>query len=251
MTVPVVIDLWATWCEPCKQLTPVLEKLAAEYAGRFVLAKVDVDAEQQIGAAFQVQSIPSVFAVIQGQPIPLFQGAYPEAQVRQVIDALLGEAAKAGVTGRVGAAVAEPEPEPEEDDPGHPGLDRAYDAVEAGDWAAARAAYQDVLSDHPGDPDASAGIRLVSLYERTDGVDPETALAAADDDVAGQLVAADLEALGGQWAQAFARLIALVKRTAGDDRVAVRARLVELFDVAGPDEPAVLPARKALANALF
>ena len=99
MTVPVVLDLWAEWCQPCKTLSPILEGLAAEYGGRFVLAKVDVDANQRIAQAFQVQSIPSVFAVIQGQPLPLFQGALPEPQVRQYIDALLAEAAKAGVAG--------------------------------------------------------------------------------------------------------------------------------------------------------
>ena len=104
MTVPVVVDLWATWCEPCKQLSPILEKLALEYDGRWILAKVDVDAEQQIAAAFQVQSIPTVYVVIGGQVAPMFQGAMPESQVRQVLEAVLAEAEKAGVTGRVGLA---------------------------------------------------------------------------------------------------------------------------------------------------
>jgi putative thioredoxin len=250
MTVPVVIDLWASWCQPCKTLTPILEKLAGEYGGRFVLAKIDVDAEPQIQAAFQVQSIPSVFAVIQGQPLPLFQGAYPEPQVRQVIEALLAEAAKAGLNGRLGAGEQEPVAEVAED-PGHPGLDAAYDAVEAGDWQAARSAYQSVLQDRPGDPDAAAGLRLVALYERTDGIDPQRALAVTDGDLAGQLIAADVEALSGSWAAAFNRLIGLVRRTTGDERAQVRARLVELFEIAGPDEPAIKAARVALANALF
>lgn len=252
MTVPVVIDLWADWCGPCKQLTPVLEKLAAQDGGRWVLAKIDVDAEQQIAAAFQVQSIPSVFAVIGGQPLPLFQGALPEAQIRQYLDALLAEAAKHGVTGTLGGA-AQPEPV-EEEEPGHPGLDAAFDAIEAGDWSAARAAYQSVLASEPGNPDASAGLGLVDLYERTAGVEAPTALAAAQaapDDLAAQLVAADVEALAGVWQAAFERLIGQVRRTAGDDRAAARDRLVELFDLAGPDEPAVAKARIALANALF
>ena len=250
-TVPVVIDLWADWCGPCKQLTPVLEQLANEYAGRFVLAKVDVDAEQQIAAAFQVQSIPSVFAVLAGQPLPLFQGALPEQQVRQVIEALLAEAGKAGVTGVVGGA----EPAPEEvEEADHPGHDAAYEAVQAGDWDAARSAYQSVLDSEPGDADAAAGLRLVDLYERTDGLDAAAVLSGAGSapaDIDAQFAAADIEALQGSWQEAFERLIGLVRRTTGDDRASVRDRLVQLFDIAGPEVEAVAKGRVALANALF
>src|SRR6202167_1723249 len=100
-TTPVIIDLWADWCGPCKQLSPVLEKLATEADGRWVLAKVDVDAEPRLGQAVQIQSIPTVVAVIGGQPVPLFQGAVPEAQVREVIDEVLKVATANGVDGRV------------------------------------------------------------------------------------------------------------------------------------------------------
>jgi putative thioredoxin len=243
MQVPVVLDLWAEWCGPCKTLSPILERLAAEYAGRWVLAKVDVDAEQQIAAAFQVQSIPSVFAVIKGQPIPLFQGAYPEPQVRQIIDELLRVAAEQGVSGSI-AAVDEAPAEPIDDEPPvDPRFEAAYLAIEAGDWEAAEAAYRTVLAATPNDPDALAGLALVGLYRRTDG-QPEPGPGAP------ALVVADAAALRQDWPTAFAAAIDEVRRTSGEERDAVRQRVVEYFLLAG-DDPAVGPARSALASALF
>jgi putative thioredoxin len=248
MTVPVVIDLWATWCEPCKQLSPILEKLAADDAGRWVLAKVDVDAEQQIAAAFQVQSIPAVVAVIKGQPVPLFQGAYPEAQIRQILDELLKVAGEQGVNGSIGAdpvpadEAAVPEP------PLDPRLEVAYDAIEAGDWAAAAKAYQVVLTADPSDPDAAAGLAMVGLYSRTEG-QPEPA-SPAPDDVDALLLAADFAALRADWPAAFDLGIGAVRRSAGDERDVARARVLDYFRLAG-DDASVPKARSALANALF
>lgn len=252
MTVPVVIDLWATWCGPCKTLSPVLESLAAEYGGRFVLAKVDVDAEQQIGAAFQVQSIPSVFGVIKGQPVPLFQGALPKDQVKQVIDALLAEAAKNGVDGRVGGAEA-PEPDEEPGIASDPDIDAAYDAMEAGDWDAAESAFNKVLARDPGDAGAKIGVATAKTYRRVGDLDPLVVLDAADKDDSAevQIQAADWQAINGDYEAAFARLIDVIRRTQGDDRAAVRDRLLELFEVCGPEHPDVAKARVSLANALF
>ncbi|MFN8158984.1 MAG: tetratricopeptide repeat protein [Candidatus Nanopelagicales bacterium] len=252
-TVPVVIDLWADWCQPCKALTPVLEALAADDAGAWVLAKVDVDAEQRIAAAFQVQSIPTTFAVIKGQPVPLFQGALPAAEVRQYLDELLRVAAANGVTGRVGVEGEAPE-QVEEEPPGDPRFDAAYDAIEAGDWDTAEAAYRAVLDSAPNDPEAAAGLAQVAILRRTEGVDPATVLAAAEADpesLEKQSLAADYELLTGRVDEAFARIVDLVRRTSGDERTAARDHLLSLFALVGESDPRVTKARAALASALF
>ena len=252
MTVPVVLDLWATWCGPCKQLSPLLERLAAEAGGRWVLAKVDVDAEPRIAQVFAVQSIPSVFAVIKGQPIPLFQGAYPEPQLRQVLDELLRVAAEQGVTGSIAGDV-ESVPEVPVEPPIDPRLEAAFTAIDAGDWDAAERAYRSIIDTDPADADARAGLALVGLYRRGEGVDESAVRASAaqdEADVAAQCAVADLDALAGDWPAAFDRLISCVRATSGAERDAARARLLELFAIAGED-PAVAKARTALASALF
>ena len=258
MTVPVVLDLWATWCEPCKQLSPMLERLADEYAGRFLLATVDVDAEQRIAAALQVQSIPSVLGVIRGQLVPLFTGAVPEQQVRQVLQELLRVAVENGLTGTVAPqppaggdpsstdATAEP--------PEDPRLTAAYDAVEAGDYELAAERLRGVLAAEPGLPEAVAGLAQVNLLLRSAGVDQDAAIeaaTAAPEDIPAGLRAADADFVAGRVAEAFQRLVSLVRVTRGADRNEVRARLLELFEVLGPEDPRVGPARVSLANALF
>jgi putative thioredoxin len=259
VSVPVVIDFWADWCQPCKQLSPILEKLAREYDGRVLLAKIDVDANQQLGAAFQVQSIPSVFAVLKGQPVPLFQGAMPEPQVRQVFEQLLQVAAANGVTGRLEVKAAEDAGRTESTEqpaepPHDPRYDAAYDAIEKGDFDAAAAAYRGLLAESPADADAKAGLAQVEMLRRTSKVDGASALAAADQrpgDVEAQLVAADVDMLGGRVDEAFGRLVETVRRVGGDDRDRVRARLLELFEMVGLTDPRVVKARSALASALF
>jgi putative thioredoxin len=252
MTVPVVIDFWADWCGPCKQLSPVLERLAHAAGGTWVLAKIDLDANPRLGQAFQVQSIPAIFAVVKGQPIPLFQGALPEAEVRRFLDELLRVAAENGVNGRVqtGEVPEEPVEEPAED----PRYDQAYDAIERGDLDAAAAAYQSLLDESPADPDAQAGLGQVDLLRRTKDLDPVAVrdrAARSPDDVDAQIAAADLDLLGGDAEVAFGRLIDLVRRTSGADRDRAREHVIELFGLVGNDDERVAKARTALANALF
>lgn len=236
LTTPVVVDFWAEWCQPCKQLSPVLERLAVQGGGAWVLAKVNVDANPRLAQAFRVQSIPMVYAVVNGQPIDGFAGVQPEATLRQWIDAVLKAA---------GVEVAAPE---------DPRLRAADEALLAGDLDAAEQAYKKILAESPTDTAAEAGLAQVTLARRVAGVDPAEALAAAEnapDDVDAQLVAADVEVLSGRAEQAYDRLVALVRRTGGEDRERAREHLVSLFTIAGPDDPAVAAARRALASALF
>jgi len=255
MTVPVVVDLWATWCEPCKQLSPILEKLALEYNGRWILAKVDVDAEQQIAAAFQVQSIPAVYVVIGGQVAPMFQGAIPESQVRQVLEALLLEAEKAGITGRAGSeqdsAQELPDANQDRQPPSDPRFDAAEAALESGEWENAAAAYKEILSVTPGDAIAKIGLLNVNLLQRTDGRDLTSDIENMTLDTDSVLRAADSTFLMGEFADAFELLIEHLRNVSGNERDKTRERVLELFEIAGPTDPAVVKARIALTNALF
>ncbi len=246
-TVPVVINLWAEWSEPSTALESLLERLAAEYAGRFLLARVNVEANPQIVGAFQVQSIPAVIALIAAQPVTLFQGAQPEAQVRQVIEQLLAVARENGVTGTVPMPDGDAEPEPEPEDPAHAA---ASELVEAGDWDGAKAAYEAILANAPADAEARAALRFVELFSRLGDADLETLIAGAGEDAESQLAAADAEAAMADFGAAFRRLLALV-RAGGDARESARLRLLDLFEIAGSDHPEVAGARRELANALY
>jgi putative thioredoxin len=233
--VPVVVDLWAEWCAPCRQLGPVLERLAAEGNGSWVLAKVDVDANPRIAQALRVQGIPAVKAIVNADLVDEFTGALPEAQVREWL-ARLG----------VGADTA--------DVAGDDRLVAALAAERRGDLDDALGTYRAVLADAPADPAAKAGVARIELVRRArahDGAALQVRVAEAPDDVDVVAALADLDLVDGRPREAFGRLVDLVRRTSGPEREAARQRLIALFDVLPPDDAAVVNARRDLANALF
>lgn len=252
-TVPVVVDLWAEWCGPCKQLSPILEKVVRELGGRLVLAKVDVDANPQLAQGFRAQSIPMVVALVAGQPVPLFTGAVPEQQVRDVFAQLLQLAAQNGVSGTLAVAPEQTDDEPEE--PELPPLhSEAFEAIEAGDLARALRAYEKALAENPRDEEARVGLAQVRLLDRVQAVEPASARATAaarPTEIDAQLTVADLDIAGGHVEDAFDRLLELFSVLPSDDRAPVRDRLLELFGLIGDADPRVIHARRRLASLLF
>jgi putative thioredoxin len=253
------VDLWAEWCGPCKQLSPVLERLATEAAGAWVLAKVDVDANPRLAQMFQAQSIPMVVAVIAGQMVDGFLGAMPESQVRQWLTQVLAVAEQVGLApaGEVpgeGTEVADSEGDEEYDDlPAH--LRDAREAMENGEFDTAAALLEKAVAEAPADGLAKSWLAQVKVMRRVSGYDDATAILAVaaqqPGDLDAQIKAADLEIASGRQEEAFDRLLGVVKLTSGDVRNKARVHLIELFEIFAPGDPAVKAARTRLSSLLF
>lgn len=272
--VPIVLDMWAPWCGPCRQLGPVLEKTTKEFGGKIALGKVNVDENPSLSQAFQVQGIPAVFLLMGGHPAPLFTGAIPAATVKNVFEKILELAAKEGVTGRLvddaaadgaggasgvdgtdgasgtGAGAAKSAlPE---------GLAEAAELAENGDFSGAVAAYESYLKENPGesatvDPllaKARLGARVEKDGPMAGAEAVERGNKAPTTDVEAQLAAADAQLNSGDAPGALTRLLAVVAETAGEDRDKARARMVEYFAILG-DDPIVAPMRGRLATLLY
>ncbi|RWZ61165.1 tetratricopeptide repeat protein [Labedella populi] len=250
--VPVVVELFSARSEASIAFAPILERLVVQQGGALVLVRVDIDANPQLVQGLQATTAPTVVVLIGGQPMPLFQGAVPEAQLSQVMGRVVEAAAQSGVSGRViveGGAEA-PVPEPELP----PLHQEAYDAIGRQDYEAAIAAYRKQILQAPNDREAVAGLAQVSLLHRLGGKTLDAiraAAAAGPDDVDAQLDVADLDLSGGHVADAFDRLLGLFPSLDGDGRDRVRERLLDYFEIVGVADPLVASARARLAGLLY
>ncbi len=235
MNTLVIVVFWADQAPESVQTRDLLQQLAHADGGAWTLAKADVQYNQQLAAALQLQTVPALVAIAGGRPVDLVQGPQTEQGLRQWI-AKLAQAAGVDVPQQI-----------------DPELAAAEDHMVEGDLDAAETAFDKYLKNNPGSFEAESGLAQVRMLRRA-GALPQDAVGIADADPANvdaALAAADLQILSGQAEAAYERLIQQVARLAGDDRDRVRKRLVELFSIAGPEDPAVAKARRKLSAVLF
>jgi putative thioredoxin len=224
-TTPVVVDLWAPWCGPCRTLGPILEKVVGETDGKIVLVKVNVDENPQVSQAFRVQGIPAVYAVADGKVVSGFVGAQPEAAVREFVDSLLPSEEDEKIAALLAAGDEDSLRQVLDQQPDH------HDAI---------VALAELLADKPEDGAADEALALLERIPET----PETRRVAA-------LVRTGAPApdAGGNGEEITAKLEALLDQVRADDEA--RQTYVDLLEVLGPDDPRTADYRKRLTRQLF
>lgn len=247
-SVPVILEVYGG------EVTPVLGPIIESYQGRFVLGTVRGESAPELVRALQVEGIPTVLALIAGQPVPLFKGIPSEPEVRSILDQVLSFAKENGVTGQVDATVADDSDSAEAEAPLPPLHQEAFDALSRNDLPAAKAAYQKALAEAPADADAAAGLAQVELLERVYAMDADaTRRNAADhpENIDHALAVADLDLSGGHTEDAFVRLLGIFASASEDDKERIRERLLTYFTLVGQAAPEVKKARTQLASLMF
>lgn len=248
MTQPVFMVCWSPRSQQSQDLVTMMGEFQKE-DGSWILATLNVDTEAAVAQAFQVQAIPFALAIIQQQPLPLFESLPPREQVRELITKVLEAAAKRGIgtaPQKADGEIEEEKLEPEEA--------AALDALSKSDYAGARQAYLNWLQRSPGNTLAEIGLAQVELLIRIDGLNPTEIIKRAENnrsDINAQKSAADIEIAMGQHQSAFDRLIAIVKEGTEDNKKEARTHLIELFKLVDPSDPILIQARRSLASALF
>lgn len=247
-SVPVLVDFFAADLEVSSVLSERLERLVRALAGRVFLLRVDTQSALTAVQAFAVKEVPSVVALVKGQPIPLFEGDQPDETIRTVLDRLLQVAAENGVSGTLQASGEFTEAKVADLPPRHRA---AFDAIDAGNYAEAISQYEAALRENSADSMAVAGLAQAKLLLRTDGIDFERALALAPVDFDSAVSKADACVAVGHTAEGYDAILSRFKVADKEEREKLRKHLLELFDISPADAPELTQARRSLAALLY